>query len=148
MPLTRRTTLALIGASLIASPALAGKSKVFATNGIAIQGYDPVAYFDLQGPVEGKPAHASNWNGTKWVFASAQNKARFDADPTAFAPQFGGYCAYAVSKGATAPTDPTAWTVYQGKMYLNFSPAVRNIWRQDVAGNIAKAEGNWPAVLK
>ena len=71
----------------------------------------------------------------------------FDADPEKFAPQYGGYCAYAVSKGATAPTDPNAWTVYDDKLYLNFSTDVRSIWQEDKPGNIAKADANWPGVL-
>jgi len=147
MLVTRRTSLAMFGAVLFATPAIAAQPQVFSTNGVAIQGYDPVAYFDLNGPVVGDAGHSSNWNGTKWLFTSAQNKARFDADPSAFAPQFGGYCAYAVSKGATAPTDPTAWSVVDDKLYLNYSQGVRKIWRQDIPGNISKAQVHWPEVL-
>ncbi|NNF24928.1 MAG: YHS domain protein, partial [Rhodobacteraceae bacterium] len=75
------------------------------------------------------------------------SKALFDADPAAFAPQYGGYCAYAVSKGATATTDPDAWTVHDGRLYLNFSTTVRSIWQEDIPGNIARADANWPGVL-
>jgi len=147
MHLNRRLFVTALAATSVGFPAFA-KPKVFATNGIAIQGYDPVAYFDLNGPVEGNPAINSDWDGATWVFATPENKARFDAEPAAFAAQYGGYCAYAVSKGATAPTDPGAWTVVDNKLYLNFSPGVRKIWRRDIPGNIAKADKNWPGVLK
>ncbi len=81
------------------------------------------------------------------VLCSAENKAAYDADPERFSPRYGGYCAYAVSKGATAPTDPDAWTVHEDRLYLNFSVDVRGIWQQDIPGNIARADANWPGVL-
>ena len=137
----------LPAASLMALPAFAGKSPVFASGGIAINGYDPVAYFREGAPVKGMEAYSSDWEGARLLFSSAENKAMFDADPEAFAPKYGGYCAYAVSKGATAPTDPEAWTVYEDRLYLNFSTDVRSIWQQDIPGNIAKADANWPGVL-
>ena len=149
--LTRRRFLAaataLPAATLITSPAFAAKPSVFATDGIAINGFDPVAYFTMSKPVKGDPAISSDWEGASMLFASAENKATFDADPEAFAPRYGGYCAYAVSKGATAPTDPEAWTVHENRLYLNFSTDVRSIWQQDIPGNIEKADANWPGVL-
>lgn len=149
--LTRRSflavTAALPAASLIATPALAAKPPVYATDGIAINGYDPVAYFTMSKPVEGDMAHASDWEGVKMLFSSAENKAMFDADPEKFAPKYGGYCAYAVSKGGTATTSPDAWTVFEDRLYLNFNTTVRGIWDQDKPGNIAKADANWPGVL-
>lgn len=132
---------------LIATPALAAKPAVFATDGIAINGYDPVAYFTKAMPVKGDAAFSSDWDGVSVLFSSAENKAMFDADPGKYAPKYGGYCAYAVSKGATAPTDPEAWTVVDDRLYLNFSVDVRSIWKQDIPGNIAKADANWPNVL-
>lgn len=149
--LTRRRFLTasavLPAATLIAVPAFAGKPKVFATGGVAINGYDPVAYFTDGAPVKGLEAHTSDWEGARMLFARAENKAMFDADPEAYAPKYGGYCAYAVSKGATAPTDPAAWTVHEDRLYLNFSTDVRSIWQQDIPGNVAKADANWPGVL-
>ncbi len=149
--ITRRTflaaTAALPAASLIATPALAAKPSVYATDGIAINGYDPVAYFTMSKPVEGDMAYASDWEGVKMLFSSAKNKAMFDADPEKFAPKYGGYCAYAVSKGGTATTSPDAWTVHEDRLYLNFNTTVRGIWDQDRPGNIAKADANWPGVL-
>lgn len=149
--LTRRSFLAatavIPAAGLIATPALAAKPSVYATDGIAINGYDPVAYFTMSKPVSGDMAHASDWEGVKMLFSSAENKAMFDADPEKFAPKYGGYCAYAVSKGGTATTSPDAWTVYEDRLYLNFNTTVRGIWDQDKPGNIAKADANWPGVL-
>jgi YHS domain-containing protein len=148
---TRRHFLTLAAALPIslaaARPLLAATPPVFATDGVAINGFDPVAYFTDGKPVRGDAAWVSDWEGAAVHFASAANKAAFDADPVAYAPKYGGYCAYAVSKGATAPTDPEAWTLHEGRLYLNFSTDVRAVWRQDVEGNIARADANWPGVL-
>lgn len=146
--LTRRTALGLIAATpFLARPAYAASPEVYAENGLAIRGTDPVAYFDGSGPIAGDAAYSLMWKGAEWRFASAQNMARFEMDPAAHAPQYGGYCAFAVSKGGLATTDPEAWTVYEGKLYLNYSVNVRTIWSEDIPGNIEKANNNWPSVL-
>ena len=132
----------------LARPAIAAKAPVFSSGGVAINGYDPVAYFTESKPVKGDAAITSDWEGATLQFASVENKAMFDSDPEKYAPKYGGYCAYAVSKGATAPTDPKAWTVHEGRLYLNFSVDVRGLWRQDIPGNVAKADANWPGVLE
>lgn len=148
---SRRLFLTLAAAApfgaMLARPALAATPPAFATEGVAIHGYDPVAYFTDGKPVEGDPAIASVWEGAEIRFASAEHKAMFDADPEAYAPKYGGYCAYAVSKGATATTVPEAWTIHEGRLYLNFSTGVRQLWREDIPGNVALAEENWPGVL-
>ena len=152
---SRRRFCALLGAGLIAAPllaapdaALAGKAPVYSSSGAAIRGYDPVGYFKQNRPVRGSNSHTSTWNGATWRFASAENKAAFDANPARYAPQFGGYCAWAVSQGYTASTAPDAWTIYNGKLYLNYSKSVRARWEQNKPGNIAKGNRNWPGVLK
>lgn len=146
---TRRTFIALASVTpvLAASRADAGQPQVFNTDGIAINGYDPVAYFTESKPVYGDDAHTSDYMGATFRFVSANNKAAFEADPAAYAPQYGGYCAYAVSLGATATTEPEAWTVHDGKLYLNNNLTVRDIWSEDIPGNIMKGDANWPAVL-
>jgi len=148
----RRTFVGLMAAAplatTISTPAWAAKPETFAVDGIAIRGIDPVGYFTDSAPIAGSAEFTSDYNGATWQFASAENKATFDADPETYAPQYGGYCAYAVSKGATAPTDPEAWTVHDGKLYLNFSVDVRSIWKEDIPGNVAKADANWPKVLE
>ena len=115
--------------------------------GRAIRGTDPVAYFTEGRAVPGDPDIAHEWSGATWRFASEENRARFIADPAAYAPQFGGYCSWAVSKGYTASTDPEAWTIVDGKLYLNYSKDVQKQWLADRDAAIARAEANWPGVL-
>lgn len=144
---TRRTIFAILAATL-ATPAFAGSPPIFAnSNDIAINGYDTVAYFTQSEPVSGLPQLSVEWNGAVWFFATSWTREMFINDPVAYAPQFGGYCALAASKGAIAPTAPDAWTIYEDKLYLNFNLRARDVWRQDIPGNIAKAEANWPAIL-
>lgn len=146
--LTRRTFLAAVpAATLLTRPALAGEPEIFAVDGIAIRGADPVAFFTDEAPVIGSPDHSVMWKGAAWHFASAENLAAFTAHPEAYAPQYGGYCAFAMSKGYVATSVPEAWTVYEGKLYLNYSVDVRALWAQDIPGNIALADGHWPAAL-
>jgi YHS domain-containing protein len=114
---------------------------------LALSGYDAVAYFTESKAVPGKAEFEHAWNGARWRFASAANRDRFAAAPETYAPQFGGYCAWAVSRGYTASGDPNAWSVVGGKLYLNYSMKVRAQWEQDVPGNIAKGVANWPSVL-
>ena len=141
------SAIAVPVAATLSRPAMAAKPPVFATDGIAINGFDPVAYFTDGAPVKGNPDISADWEGAKLLFASEDNKAMFEADREKYAPRYGGYCAYAVSKGATAPTDPDAWTVHEDRLYLNFSVDVRSIWKEDIPGNIARADANWPGVL-
>ena len=150
--MNRRTLIALaalLPAFLMSAPAFAGKAEVFTglVEGVGAGGYDSVSYFTGT-PVEGSKEFSTKWKGAEWRFASAANRDAFTAAPEKYAPQYGGYCAYAVSKGATAPGDPAVYTVHEGKLYMNFSPAVQVTWKQDVPGNITKADGNWPRVLE
>ncbi len=115
--------------------------------GKAIKGYDPVAYFTEGKPVKGDGDYSFEWNGATWNFASAENLQAFSDNPEKYAPQYGGYCAWAVSQGYTAKIDPDAWTIHDGKLYLNYSKGVRSQWLQDVPGNVAKGDNNWPGLL-
>ncbi len=139
--------LALV-ALLAAAPAFA-KSEINASllGAVAIDGTDAVAYFQESKPVKGSSQFSHNWKGAEWRFKSAANRDAFAAAPERYAPEFGGYCAWAVSQGYTAGIDPEAWTIHGGRLYLNYSKGVRAQWRQDIPGNIAKGEKNWPAVL-
>ncbi len=139
------TTSALFG-----SPALAGKSKIFTglKPGVAVAGYDPVAYFTQNMPVKGDASIALNHGGAQWHFSSAANRDAFKADPGKYAPQFGGYCAYAVSQGYTAKGEPEVWQIVDGRLYLNFSEGVQKTWQRDIPGYIVSAKANWPSVLK
>ncbi|USG60726.1 YHS domain-containing protein [Sneathiella marina] len=116
--------------------------------GTAVEGYDVVAYFTEGKPVEGTDDLSVNWKGVTWQFSSAENKALFESDPEKYAPQFGGYCAWAVSQGYTASTVPEAWNIIDGKLYLNYSKGVQSTWEQDIPGNIKLADTNWPNISK
>lgn len=119
---------------------------VFSADGAAIRGYDPVAYFAEEEAVAGKPEFTASHGGATWRFASAENRDKFVADPAKYAPQYGGYCAWAVSQGYTAPVDPDAWSIREGKLYLNYSKLIRARWALDKSGNIADADANWPGL--
>ena len=129
-------------------PALAAPEVYLAPfSRVAIGGYDPVSYFQ-GGPRKGDPRLSATYKGAEYRFATSENLARFKANPGAFVPQYGGYCAWAVARGYTAKSDPLAWKVVNGKLYLNYDQKVQQRWAQDVPGNIAKADQNWPRVLK
>jgi YHS domain-containing protein len=116
--------------------------------GLALQGYDAVAYAREGRPVKGQPAYSYRWNDSTWHFASAEHRDAFVREPERYAPQFGGYCAYAVSRNYTADVDPEAWSIVDGRLYLNYSKRVQRLWEQERDANIEKARGNWPGVLK
>lgn len=141
-----------LGVGLIALALAAGSAraaKPVNTNGtpLALGGYDVVAYFTEGKAVAGQPAHEAHWNGARWRFASAAHRDRFREAPERFAPRYGGYCTYAVSRGYTAPVAPEAWRIVDGALYLNYSKDVQQLWERDIPGNIRKADTNWPGVL-
>ncbi len=149
--LTRRRTIGLLAAAPAAiapfpKAALAREPDVF-QNPIAINAIDPVGYFEQEKPVLGSQEHSLDWNGAEWHFESPQNLAKFKANPETYAPVFGGYCAFAASRGYLAPTIPEAWTIYEGKLYLNANLRAQELWREDIPGNIAAGLKNWPGVL-
>jgi YHS domain-containing protein len=149
------TAILLAVASVVffsaALPSLAAtKSEIYKNwRGVAIKGYDPVAYFTDGRPVEGSSKYELTWKDATWRFASAEHRDLFKADPEKYAPRYGGYCAWAVSQGSTASVDPqNAWKIIDGKLYLNYSVEVQKKWEQDIPDNIRKADANWPGVLK
>jgi len=142
--------LVLMFGLMIFSPNTAfSKSPVYSSyfGNIAINGTDTVAYFTEGKAIDGSPEFTYQWNDANWQFSTAKNRDTFAANPKKYAPQFGGYCAWAVSQGYTASTIPEAWTIVDGKLYLNYSRTVRSQWSEDIPGNITKAEQNWPRVL-
>lgn len=150
--LTRRAVFGGLAAVLIAgfgaSQSLAGEINSTTFGSVAIDGTDPVAYFQEGRPVEGSSDFEHEWKGATWQFASAENRDLFAADPEAYAPQYGGYCAWAVSQGYTASIDPEAWKIVDGKLYLNYSKGVQSRWAQDIPGHITAADQNWPEIAK
>ena len=140
---------ALVGLAIATAAASATKPIINTgdSGGVAIKGYDAVAYFTAGSPTKGDARFAHRWSDATWHFANAKNKAVFARSPEKYAPQFGGYCAWAVSRGYTAGVDPEAFRIVDGKLYLIYSTAVERRWEQDISGNIARAQSNWPAVL-
>lgn len=140
--------LALVGGGLfLRSLGMFSSNEVYATGKGAIDGYDPVAYFTLGQPTPGEPTITHEWNGATWHFANADHRAAFIAEPEKYAPQFGGYCAFAVSKNYTAKADPAAWAIVDGQLFLNFDGKVAAEWKASATPRIAAARENWPAVL-
>ncbi len=135
-----------------ANPCAAKKTsrapEIYMENGVAIRGTDPVAYFKQGKVVVGSPEFEYQWQGATWRFSSAQNRALFAQNPQQFTPQYGGYCAMAVSEGNLAPTDPNAWKIVNGKLYLNYDKSVQAEWQKDIPGRIALGDRNWPQVLE
>jgi len=122
--------------------------NINSSNGLAIHGYDPVAYFTENKAVEGKQDFTIDFEGNKWAFSSEKNKQEFLTNPVAYIPQFGGYCAYAVSKNAIANTDPFAWSIHNKKLFLNYSIGTRELWLKNKVPNIAAADDYWPTLMK
>lgn len=114
-------------------------------NSTAIDGYDTVAYFTEGKPVKGSSDYELEWRGGVWRFASQENLQKFTDDPTAYAPAYGGWCAYAMSdRGRTVRIDPEAWFIHDGKLYLNYSKKVQTVWLEALKQNIVEADGFYP----
>ena len=131
---------------LFATPAFAG--EFFEQDGVAIRGYDPIAYFAEMKPVKGLAEFHAEHQGSTFYFSSAANRDTFAANPDKFAPQYGGYCAFGMAKGYKATIDPAAFTVVGDKLYLNYSDTVRSQWVSDIPGYIDKANSNWAEARK
>lgn len=115
--------------------------------GVAIQGYDPVAFFTDHHPVTGKPEFASKYNGATYEFASQEHKALFDKEPAKYEPAFGGYCAYGVSRNKLVSVDVEAFQIVDGKLLLQYSKSVRATFNGDPKANLSKANQNWPGLV-
>jgi YHS domain-containing protein len=130
----------------IAFPVRAG--EFFEKDGIALRGYDAVAYFSDQRPIKGAPVHQAEYKGSTFYFVSRANRDAFIADPVRYSPQYGGFCAFGLSGGYKAATDPAAFAIVGGKLYLNYNSEVQKQWRADIPGFVIKADKNWPAVSR
>lgn len=139
--------VAVGGIVFLKSIGMFATQPVYASDGAAIGGYDTVAYFTEGKPVKGSDAYVEEWQGARWLFASESHRQLFRAAPEQYAPQFGGYCAYAVSHNYTAQTDPAAFTIADGKLYLNFDPDTQQQWLAQRDQFIADGHRNWPKVL-
>jgi YHS domain-containing protein len=147
----------LRGVFLVALTALAASTVAVARESVvytgtfsstAVGGYDPVAYFTENKPVKGNSKISTEYKGAKWYFSSPENRDKFVAAPTLYEPQYGGYCAWAVSQGKTASGDPQFWKVVNNKLYLNYDADVQKKWEANIPDFIQKANANWPKVLE
>ncbi len=124
----------------------AQQAEVFSKNGYAINGFDVVEYFISAKPQKGDTSIAVIWNKTKWVFVNKENANLFTANPEQYAPQYGGYCAFGLSRGYKAPTSEDAWSIVNSKLYFNYNKDVKRNWDKDQHGFIQKADSNWVQV--
>ena len=142
-------TALFVALAVTLAPAHAAKAEIYTgfLSNNAVGGYDPVAYFTEGKPVKGSKDHSFEWKGAVWTFANAENLETFKADPVAYAPQYGGYCAWAMADGNFAKGDPDYWKIVDGKLYLNFNANIQKRWEADIPGFIERADAKWPAVL-
>jgi YHS domain-containing protein len=117
-------------------------------NGIAIRGYDTVAYFTQGMPMEGRDEFTTEWQGAKWKFSSQEHLDLFTANPEKYAPQYGGYCAYGVAQNNLVKIEPDQWTVVDGKLYLNYNAKLNKEWKMDIPGYIKTADSVFETLLK
>lgn len=145
----KKILLSLVVAAL-ALPALAQTKTLLNLDsaGVAIHGYDPVAFFTDGKPVKGDPKYASKRDGAVYLFGSKEHKDLFNAEPAKYEPMFGGYCAYGVSRNRLVEIDVNAFQIVNGKLVLQYSTGVREDFNQDQAGNLAKAEARWPGLVE
>ncbi|MEX0327926.1 MAG: YHS domain-containing (seleno)protein [Ruegeria sp.] len=145
---SRRVFLAGLACAAYAPFAHAQEEPMyFSADGAAISGYDAVSYFNGGQPLQGAADIAVMWKGAIWHFASQENRDQFERNPRAYAPQFGGYCALAMAQGSLSSTDPKAWKIVDGRLYLTHSPAIEKIWEKNVVEYIHLAEQHWPVIL-
>jgi YHS domain-containing protein len=141
--------IAAATAPLAAAPSFADEAPVYVarSTAYAVSGYDPVAYFTVGRPTQGNDQFVATYQGVRYRFASAANRDAFVANPARYAPQYGGYCAWAVSQGYVARGNPQNWRIVDGRLYLNFDAGVQRRWERDIPGFIASANRNWPSAL-
>lgn len=145
----RRNFLFLaIGVFTLPLPAKSPVDTVNKHNGLAIHSYDVVSYFTDGRPAKGSPQYTADWMGAKWRFISPEHRDLFQREPAKYAPQYGGCCAWAVSKGYTANGDPEAWRIVNGKLYLNYNKRIQKKWEQDTAARIQEGDRNWSKLHK
>ena len=145
----RTAALALmfgLGLASTLGAAAQAAQEVNVNGGYAVHGYDVVAYFTVGRPTEGDDRFTAEFEGTTYRFASTDNRDRFAADPAAFTPQYGGFCAFGASVGRKFDGDPNAWRVIDGKLYLNLNKKIQSRWLQDTAGYIRGANHNWAII--
>ncbi len=114
--------------------------------GLALRGYDPVAYFTEGKPVIGTATYTATYNEATYRFTTEENLKAFNATPEKYVPQYGGFCAFGVAVGAKFDGDPELWRIEDGTLYLNLNPDMQEQWKKDIPGHITKADTNWPVI--
>ena len=135
--------MAAFSGNVLAGHGEESKTMSLGDDGVAIGGYDTVAYFTMNDAFPGKSDIQYQWRDATWNFLSKQHRAKFIANPEKYAPQYGAFCAMGVSMNAAVPADPEAWTIVDDKLYLNYNKEFRQKWRTEKQGNINKANNNW-----
>ena len=121
-------------------------SKFFHSGGVALKGYDPVAFFTLKQAHLGKATIALNWEGLEWRFVNESHRDQFAAEPEKYLPQYGGFCAFGASEGYKASVKPTAFTIHNGRLYFNFAHYIKKRWLETKERRIEQADLNWEAI--
>jgi hypothetical protein len=142
----KRVLIVAIALISMCSVVSAQKSPVYAPKGIALDGYDAVAFFKQGKPVKGSSANALQWNGAQWLFADKADLESFKSSPEKYAPQYGGYCAYGAAQGHKASTEIDTWSIVDNKLYLNYNQKVKSTWVKDEGAYIETANKNWPQI--
>lgn len=142
---TLRAAVVGLAVALGAGAAIAAEEN-YLKEGYGLSGYDPVAYFTVGAPTLGDDAHTSEHEGVTYRFASAEHKATFDADPAAYVPAYGGFCAFGTAMGRKFPGDPEQWTIENGTLYVNLNAKIKERWSANIPGFIKGADNNWPLI--
>lgn len=148
-----RSLVIVLGLALAAftpaAPAFADQRPVYTAplSNVGVSGYDVVAYFTDGRPVRGATQFRTTYQNVEYRFASAEHLAAFRANPARYLPQYGGYCAWAVSQGYTASANPNNWRIVDGRLFLNYNSEIQQRWEQDIPGHVRSADANWPRVL-
>ena len=150
------TAFIAVAISVVTHPSFAATAKQITAHapvpalnvkdGVAVKGYDPVAYFNDGKPVKGSPEHIFKWQGATWQFVSEEHRSAFMREPTKYAPQYGGYCAFAISQGSIVDIDPNQWKIVNGRLYLNANLVALTLWSHDPEGHIKKGDANWQLI--
>ena len=140
------TAIALTTGAAVVPAAAAGPDVNVTITGLALRGYDPVAYFTDGKPIPGDYRITARYNEATYRFASQEHKILFETNPVKYLPQYGGFCAFGAAKGVKVDGDPAVWKIVDDKLYLNLAPPVYDRWSEDIPGNVKSANDNWPSL--
>jgi YHS domain-containing protein len=140
--------LVLIFTAIVNLAQNSDQGPFYEKKGAVLEGYDMVSYHIVGKPVKGKKEFSYNWNNALWYFSSQENLNTFKASPEKYAPEYGGYCAWAAAQNYFAKSDPKAWKIVNGRLFFNYNKSIQRRWEKNTADNIQKADANWPVLRK